>query len=371
MAKPMRMLTIDGGGIRGIIPASVLVEVESMIQQREGPQARLAHYFDLFAGTSTGGLITGLLVLPDRGGSTPRNGPRPALTTLEILQLYLDQAATLFDRSLFERIRRVGALADERYGSEGFNQVLDAMLGPRDGPRPEPMLSDLLKPTVIPTYNATTGRPYFFKQHEADTPDGLDFTVRDVALATAAAPTYFETAEVSSDRGAFGACVDGGIFANNPTMCAYTEARSAFGYGAEDMAVLSIGTGSAPQTYTFDEMRDWGLGTWVRPLIDMMLSGADLTVHHQISQIFRPRPDTDVPSRYLRLQADLGEELPDTAAMDNADPANLDRLVEIGKEVVEMNRGDLERFIDTQIVAPSGGEPADRPTEGRRGDQAL
>ena len=82
------------------------------------------------------------------------------------------------------------------------------------------MLSDLVRPTVITTYNATTGAPYFFKQHEAAS-GGHDFALRDVVLATASAPTYFEPVAVVSGDCEVGACVDGGVFANNPAMCAY------------------------------------------------------------------------------------------------------------------------------------------------------
>ena len=357
MAKPMRVLSIDGGGIRGLIPASVLVEIEAMIQEREGPEARLADYFDLVAGTSTGGIIAGLLLLPQDGDVDGRGAGRPSLRTAEdVVQFYLTNASKLFGQSLGQRLKRIGGLFDARYGPSGFNQVLHETVGPRGGAQPEPMLSDLIRPTVITTYNATTGAPYFFKQHEAAS-GGHDFALRDVVLATASAPTYFEPVAVVSDDGEVGACVDGGVFANNPAMCAYAEAVRAFGLGAKDMAMLSIGTGTSVDRYDHQEIRGWGVTSWVRPLIDMMMASTDRTVDHQLVQIFGTLGEDAVDAQYLRLQADLDREPPEVARMDNVDPVDLRRLVAIGQEMVEEQREHIAQFLDEQILGRSTPTP--------------
>lgn len=342
MAKRMRMLSVDGGGIRGLIPAAILVEVEAILRQREGPDARLADYFDLFAGTSTGGIIAGLMILPDRS---------PVKTTQDIVDFYLKQGPVLFRSSVGEKLLRGGGLTDERYSSAGFNQALDETIGVSDGSSPEMMLSELTKPTVITTFNATTGRPYFFKAHRAGV-DGLDFSVRSVALATAAAPTYFEAANVESDQGPFGSCVDGGVFANNPAMCAYAEARGHFGYGAKDMAILSLGTGKSVKKYSHDDMRDWGVTQWLKPMLDMMLGGSDSAVDYQVRQIFETLGDDAGQHQYVRAQADLKGEPRTVQKMDNTSPENLARLVEIGRQVAEQQRESLEHFVDTQLLGP-------------------
>jgi patatin-like phospholipase/acyl hydrolase len=350
MAKPMRILSVDGGGIRGLIPASVLVEVESMLQAEAGPDARLADHFDLMAGTSTGGLITGLLLLPEGAAAGDiAADPRPALGAQDVVDFYLDKADLLFRRSRWDRIRRWGALTDERYGNDGFEQAMVDMLGPRRVLADDVRVSQLLRPTVIPTYNATTSRPYFFKQHRAGESDGLDFAVRDMARATAAAPTYFEPVQIASTMGDLGTCLDGGLFANNPALCAYTEAHSTFNHSIDDIAILSIGTGTNPPSYTHDQIKDWGIGSWARPMIDIMLVGSERTVDHHLDQLFGSQ---EVPGStpYLRLQADLAEAHPDTALMDNIDPENLDRLVAIGKDVVAQQRGELERFVHDHLL---------------------
>ena len=357
MARAMRILSIDGGGIRGVIPASVLAEIEAMIQAERGPDARLADHVDLVAGTSTGGIIALLMLDPGPDGRDPSTPDRrPARSARDIVDFYLDNSSTLFGRTWWDRIRRSGAFLASKYSNDGFNAVLDATVGPRSQPGGDLMLSHLLKPTVIPTYVASEAEPYFFKQHTAAA-GGRAFAARDVALATAAAPTFFEPVEVPSTGGDLGTCVDGGLFANNPTLCAYSEAHRMFGHSADDMAILSIGTGSLPETFTSDQLRRWGVLSWARPLIDMMFVGSDLTVDHHVTQIFSTLGPGAAGEQYLRLQADLTREDPKTALMDNHRPANLRRLAEIGREIVDRDRDRIERFLHTQLLPAPEASP--------------
>jgi patatin-like phospholipase/acyl hydrolase len=346
--KKMRMLSIDGGGIRGLIPAVVLAEVERIIQDRQGPHARIADVFDLVAGTSIGGMIGGLLLLPERSedGSEVEH-PRPATSAQDVVDFLLEFGPGIFTSSLVERFKRLGGLIDEQYSSAGFHTALDSGLGL---PGSELMLSQLLRPTVITTYNASTGAPYFFKQHRAAEPGARDFSLRDVALATSAAPLGFEPVDVRSSRDHFGACVDGGVYANNPTMCGYAEAHGYFGHSAKDIAILSIGTGAARQTYEYEKMRNWGAIRWMGPLVEMVRSSSSSAVDYQIRQIFDTFGDDVAERQYLRLQADLGRESSATKKMSNVGRPNLDRLVDIGRELVHANRTELERFIDSQLL---------------------
>jgi patatin-like phospholipase/acyl hydrolase len=346
--KSMRILSIDGGGIRGVLAVSVLVEVERIIQDRMGPDARLADCFDLVAGTSAGGLIGGLLLIPERAADgIVRPDARPAMSAQDVLDFYLEFGPGLFRLTPVERVKRLGGLVDERYSSAGFNAALDSRLGTSG---PELMLSQLLRPTIISTYNASTGAPYFFKQHRATGPGGRDFSLRDVALATSAAPTAFETVAVRSSLDDLGACVDGGLFANNPTMCGYAEAAGCFGHSAKDMAILSIGTGVARQTYEYSKMRNWGALSWMGPIFEMMIAGSSSVVDYQVRQIFETLGGDVADRQYLRLQADLSHESRSTKKMNNARRANLDRLADLGRELVHRQRPELERFVDSQLL---------------------
>ncbi len=368
MAKPMRVLSIDGGGIRGLIPAAMLTEVERIIRERTTPDAQLCDYFDLFAGTSTGGLIVGLMLLPEgtHGTNGGCGGPRSAT---EVVEFYQRHAETLFERSPLDRIRRVGGLFDERYGTKGMNRALDTALGLRGLPGPEPMVSQLIKPTVITTYNATTDSPYFFKQHRAIAADGRDFTIRDMALATAAAPTYFEPVQVSSTKGPLGVCVDGGLAANNPAMCAFAEATNFFGRSAADIAILSLGTGVSTHSFSFDELKDRGLLRWAEPIIDMMMAGSDRVVDYQLRQIFGSG-EVHGEGQYLRLQADLSGEDPSVAELDNPDPANVQRLIEIGQTLARKHEPAIAQFVESQLLGDNAVIPRSARTSSPLGSIA-
>src|SRR5215210_3857653 len=173
MAETMRVLSIDGGGIRGIIPALVLVELE----RRAGK--RTFELFDLIAGTSTGGILACALCAPD---------PLPAS---ELVGIYQDRGPEIFDRSLFQRIRSAEGLLDEKYDSAALCRALERFLGQK-------RLGEARPDLIVPAYDTALPGPYFFKTAKArDTPDTDDFPLSVVARATSAAPTYFEPLEAN------------------------------------------------------------------------------------------------------------------------------------------------------------------------------
>jgi predicted acylesterase/phospholipase RssA len=185
----MRVLSIDGGGIRGIIPALVLAEVES----RTGRRA--AELFDLVAGTSTGGILACALTRAD---------PQSAA---ELVELYRTEGPKIFRRSLGQRVRSAGGLLEEKHDDAALDDALSRYLGSR-------RLSDATTRVLVTAYDLQGRQPYFFKSWRED----RDGPLRVVARATAAAPTYFEPVEYGGRS-----LIDGGVFATNPAMCAYAR----------------------------------------------------------------------------------------------------------------------------------------------------
>ena len=184
---PLRILSIDGGGIRGIIPATVLAEVE----RRTGKP--VAEAFDLIAGTSTGGILALALTRPgDAGG--------PAYRAEDLVGLYEREGPGIFSRSLCKRIRSVDGLLDERYPSHGLEDALDTYLG-------DARLSDALTDVIVPAYDIERRGTFFFKSRKARIDEADDFAMRDAAHATSAAPTYFEPVRI--ERGANQPCARG------------------------------------------------------------------------------------------------------------------------------------------------------------------
>ena len=208
-------------------------------------------------------------------------------------------------------------------------------------------LSELIKPCLVTAYDTERRSSFFFTSHNA-AERGRDFLVRDVARATSAAPTYFEAAGIKSLAGVFYSLVDGGLFANNPAMCAYAEARKTdFGWinkpVAADIIMLSLGTGRIEKQYLYEDIKNWGVVSWIRPLIDIMMSGVSETVDHQLTQIYK---SVNSEQNYLRIAPDLEEASPE---MDLADRSNIKALVKAGKDAVEANRRQLDMMAEMLV----------------------
>lgn len=343
--KKYVILSIDGGGIRGIIPATVLMWVETMIRARRKDRGRIGDYFDMIAGTSTGGILTCLYLAPDDATGRARYGAAAAR------DLYLQHGDAIFDRSLWQAISSLGGLTDEKYDVSELERVIRRYVGDLE-------LADLIKPCLITGYDVRGYKPVFFTSHDAGNPSE-NYRVRDVARATSAAPTYFEPAFAESlDDTANGApVIDGGVFANNPAACALVEALKkgrgpTEGVPLEDLAVLSLGTGRTPKRYTHRQCREWGLAQWARPLIGILMEGVSQTVHRQMQSVFE---SMDAAGSYLRIDApfDQYRTLPGCQGLDTgldcADPENMARLCTFGEQLAADNEAALRKFVDTHF----------------------
>lgn len=350
MARLTRILAIDGGGVRGILPARVLCALETRLQQVTGSEgARLADFFDLVAGTSTGGILACLLLCPDGVTSRPR------YSAPDLAELYLNHGAEIFSIPLFHRLVSAAGLGDEKYPAAGLERVLKHYFG-------ELWMSQLLKPCLITGYDIRRRRAVFFTQHDARRTPARDFLVREVARATSAAPTYFEVPLVRSRTDIGYPIIDGGVFANNPSLCAYAEARKMFGYRAAQMAILSIGTGAVRKSYFHEEAKDWGAIGWMKPLVDIMMSGVSETVDYECRQAFEA---VGVPQQYLRINVEMDRLPPGVSSdLDNAQERNLRGLCELGTETAERFSRQLDDFARLLIEAGSRDDAADPATDG-------
>ena len=294
----MRVLAIDGGGIRGLIPALVLTELE----RRAG--RRVFEMFDLIAGTSTGGILACALCAPD---------PLPAS---ELVSLYEDEGPNIFDRSLFQRIRSAEGLLDEKYADSALDRALERFLGHK-------RLSETRPEIIVPAYDTALPGPYFFTGGTAGptipaTPDSDDFPLSVVARATSAAPTYFEPVELDER-----ALVDGGVFAVNPAMSAFAEVLKEV--DAREVVLLSLGTGQHTRKRSFDEIKDWGVARWARPILEVVFDGVSDAVDYQLDHVLGG-------DRYWRLQTEL------TLASDDLDDASEDNLAKLRGHAEDMIR---------------------------------
>ena len=345
--KKTRILSIDGGGIRGILPGVVLTYIEERLMVLEGKDVRLSDYFDLIVGTSTGGILACTYLIPERD-TEGKPTLRPKFTAREAVNIYLDRGDDIFDLNLWQKLKSKGGLADERYNAKELEKALNDYFG-------ETLLSELLRPCLVTSYDIFNRRAHFFSQIDARANTTHDFKVKEIARATSAAPTYFEVARIKSEYGTPYALIDGGVFANNPAMCAYAEARTIHFSAvlndpekpdrphAQDMIIVSIGTGNTFKPYEYNRAKDWGMIQWIQPLIDIMMSGNAETVTYQLRRIWETTP---TPNEFIRLAPDLYEANGD---MDDASVENLNHLNEAGKKFVSDNIGLLDRVVKLLI----------------------
>lgn len=327
-----KIISIDGGGIRGIIPGQVLAALENKLQLRAGdPEVRLSSFFDFFAGTSSGAILTCLLLCPDK------NDPVHARYSAdEAIRLYMDHGPEIFRTSWYRSLFNYQSIFHEKYPAFPLENILKDHLE-------DVRLSELLKPCLITAYDIQERKAHFFASHDfAKKGGGGDFLVRDVCRATSAAPTYFKVALTRSLSGVSYPLLDGGMFANNPALCAYSEVRNAIDApDVADMLLISLGTGSENRRYDYQEALGWGAMGWIKPSIDIMMSGVAETTDYHLRRIFA---SGGYSSNYIRIQPEyLRNANPE---MDDADPENIQALFEVGVKTAEDHSDLLDSIVD-------------------------
>ncbi len=289
-----RILSLDGGGIRGIYSAVLL---NRLIKE-------LPTFWDgihLFAGTSTGGI----LALGFAYGLLPADG----------IELYRTQGSAVFADSLWDDLKDLGGLIGAQYSQTALKEALEAVFH-------QGTLADIYtqqqKYVLIPTFDLDamvdderTWKPKFFHNFPGEDSDGAEKIV-DVALRTTAAPTYFPT---------YQGYIDGGAIANNPSLSALAQAMDprCAGRTLADIRLLSLGTGYTP-TYIAGENLDWGYAQWARPIISLLLEGAMSAVDYQCRQILGS-------NYYHRLAPSLREPI----LWDDVD--KIGRLIQLANQV--------------------------------------
>jgi len=326
MAPPFKILSIDGGGIRGLVPALVLTEIE---RRTERPISGL---FDLIAGTSTGGIIALGVTKPGEDGG-------PAFTAEEIADLYLKRGERIFSSPFLHQLFSAWGLLDEKYPAKEVEAVFEEYFG-------DARLKDALTDVLVTSFDIEKREPWFFRRKSAqDKPETHDFPMKEVTRATSAAPTYFEPLRLERG-GKKWALVDGGVYANNPAMCALVDARTIF--GADDVLVASLGTGIPTRGIPWKDAKDWGVAGWARPLLDIMFEGVSDTVAYQVQQLC---PAVDSVDRSYRFQIELPELETAVDDIDDASEKTLRKLREVTEEMIAKESGRLDRLCGQLTAA--------------------
>ncbi|KAM5569823.1 hypothetical protein ABKV19_017036 [Rosa sericea] len=332
--KLITVLSIDGGGIKGIIPGTLLSFL-ARVQKLDGEAARLADYFDVIAGTSTGDLVTAMLTAPDQNN-------RPLFAANQIVDFYLD--IPLFGDAL-ENAKGVYA---PKYDGKYLHKLIKEKLGDR-------RLNQILTNVVIPTFDISCLQPAIFSTYELKRNKKLDpALLSDICIGTSAAPTYLPSHYFKTTTREFH-LIDGGVAANNPGLTAITEVTKEIKKGNSDFysveaadqgnrfLLISLGTGSSAKSkYDARVAAKWGIIAWLMqanfqcPLLDVLTEASSDMVDCHLSTLFQALWSDD---NYLRIQD--GQLSTDLNSMDNATPENLKKLVKVGEALLKKQASKL------------------------------
>lgn len=297
MARIRGILSIDGGGIRGIIPATILAHIEAATNKP------ISQLFDLIAGTSTGGILAMGLAKPDRSG-------QPQFTARQLCEVYTREIPHIFrsPQSWW------GNLITPKYRSHALQRALTECFG-------DCRLSNALTDVLIPCYDIQHRVPHVFKSRPTRAKDADDWRMVDVALATCASPTLFHPVRIAQSPGRrLLSLVDGGVFANNPAISALAELKFLYPDPEDQVFMVSIGTGKSTRPLSDAIVNLWGYVQWSRPMLDLVMESISESVHEQIQHLL---PVTHY-QQYYRLQVALPEHT--KHAIDNASVKNIETL---------------------------------------------
>ncbi|VAH13436.1 patatin-like protein 2 [Triticum dicoccoides] len=357
------VLSIDGGGIRGLIPSTILACLESKLQELDGPDARIADYFDVIAGTSTGALVTSML-------AAPGENKRPLFEAKEINKFYLDNGPKIFPQRSWGLLTPIGnmfgAVMGPKYDGKFLHDKIKSLTN-------DVTVADTVTNIIVPTFDVKYLQPIIFNTYEAKVDPLKNAHLSDICISTSAAPTYFP-AHYFTTRDPAGKLpdreyhlIDGGVAANNPTMAAmsmitkevlrrnpdFTHGKPAE-YG--NYLIISIGTGSAKmaEKYTAPDCAKWGVLRWLydggfTPLIDIFSHASADMVDIHAAVLFQA---LRIEKNYLRIQDDslTGH----TSSVDIATKENMEALIGIGKNLLKKNVSRVN--IDTGMYESVDGE---------------
>jgi uncharacterized protein len=256
-----RILTFDGGGIRGLVTLAILKRLEAQIPT-------LIQNADLLAGASTGGIIA--------------LGLAAGKTVEEMTSFYRDHGKEIFDDSWWDDIRDLGGMTGADYDQKHLEKILTQIFQ-------DTRLKDLRKRVLIPSFDldneATdpakrTWNPKFFHNFPGDDSDGEELLV-EVALNTSAAPTYFPSHD---------GFIDGGVVANNPSMASLAQTQDKRNTDPaprlDEIHLLSLGTGTN-LSFIKGRTLDWGLAQWAKPLVNLLLDASTGVADFQCRHILK------------------------------------------------------------------------------------
>lgn len=325
----VRILSIDAGGVRAIVPSVILSHME---RQAGKPINEL---FDLIVGSSTGGLLALCLTKP--------NGPNslnPQYTASDMVRFFEEHARSIYPQNSF-----MDGWLRPKYDRKSMDKSFEDLFG-------DYRLKQALTNVAVTAYDTDHKAPILFKSWLAKNLDTFDLTAKDVARAACSIPTFFEPVNLNKNEH-FKSMVDGSVFASNPSLAAYCEAVSIFANEPCDYLLVSLGTGRTVRGLNFDNIRNWGQFHWMKEIVSVYADSNSDLIDSQMHSVLPIA--TDGRQRYFRFQQNIPDE--NIGTMDNASEKNIIGLKNFAQEMVSdpLVNDSLDRLLyQLHILASAG-----------------
>lgn len=346
--KTLRILSIDGGGLRGVVPVTILMEFQKRLKTHHGKE--IWECFDLIAGTSTGGLITSAITLKDKTASRPK----AKYTLNDILNIYINRGKEIFPKKnwLESKWHGLSDIWKPSFSDKGIDRVFRDVLG-------NAKVSDCLTNILVSTYDLNNNIPLFFKTIDSKYDPNLDPELYDICRATSAGPTYLPTYRFNYPKNPTTElphrnCIDGGIYVNNPSMAALSEiSKNLKDYDNtvsenedidyDNVFVLSIGTGTYSSSIKDETSAKKGQLYWAKTISDIMMRGVNKTTDYEMSEMMNE-------GNYLRLSINIEKE--EYAEMSDSSQETTDYLITATQKQVIHNKELMDKL--DAFIARSG-----------------
>lgn len=344
MAK-VRILSVDGGGVRGIIPATVLSYIENkMIEITGNPKTRISDFFDFAAGTSTGSIIVAMAITPEEKDKPPRKMD-------EVVELYFELASEVFKKDWKRNVKTLWGLIGTKYSVKTIDEILLQKLN-------HWTLNELKLPCAFTGYDTAKRRPIIYTNRDDREKYG-DLYIKDVVRGSTSIPSIFRPAFFREGVD-INTIIDGGVFANNPSLVAYIEMLKTkeiankfikTDEGAQvnqlnptDVIVLSLGTGLGNlTTYPYDKIKKWGKIKWFVPILNILLQGMGDVTSYEMNKLFEV---WNAKENYVRINPDIKIGSSDG---EDASAANMKHLHQDALNYISDNRGFLDNLANRLI----------------------
>lgn len=324
-----RILVINGGGVKGIIPATILHSMSSIsgLPIPDDPNtSQTDGLFDYIIGTSIGGILAAAYTATDSFGNLKFNSSY-------VQNLLKEETSNIFPDTIWKYQKGFFAPIYSR-------DFLDDLLYQNFG---DLTLSETFVPISMMSYSLDQDFPRIWSSFRASNDSIYDYNVRDAAGATSAAPSYFPLKKTISPDGVEMVDIDGGIFANSPTMWGITDLMYHTDISLSDITVVAIGTGNvndskADMINISNSYWDWSMGTLIRK---MMSASENLDIVES----------QNVLKRYALINPNITKEM---EAMDNSSDQNINNLISVAEQYIESEDAYMRNIVKCLLQAPKG-----------------